>query len=201
MTHTSWQRLQEVFEAALQRPQESRRAFLVEACVDDAELLKEAESLVESFELAGSFLEEPAPLPAEATLRVGLVLAERYRIGRLIDRGGMGDVYEAAAVQWGGFNVSFEKALGDMDITPFLKGLPDNLDQCPHWGYVFKGKMIIRYKDHEETVNEGEAYYMAPGHTGKVMKGTELIEFSPVDEYQKTMTQVMKNWENMQSKK
>src|SRR3990170_4648489 len=75
----------------------------------------------------------------------------------------MGDIYEARAIQWGGFNISFEKALQDVDVTPFLKGLPDDLDQCPHWGYVFKGKIIVRYKDHEEIINEREAYYMAPG--------------------------------------
>jgi len=113
----------------------------------------------------------------------------------------MGEIYQAAATQWGGFNISFEKALADADITPFLKGLPDNLDQCPHWGYVFKGKIIVRYKDHEETIKEGEAYYIAPGHTAKVTKGTELIEFSPVNEYQKTMGAVMKNWQEIEAKK
>jgi len=70
----------------------------------------------------------------------------------------MGDVYEARAVEWGGFTVSFERALDDVDVTPYLKGLPDDRDQCPHWGFVFKGKMIVRYKDHEETINTGEAY-------------------------------------------
>lgn len=113
----------------------------------------------------------------------------------------MGDVYEARQTEWGGFIVSFEKALEDADVTPFLKGLPDNLDQCPHWGYVFKGKMTVRYKDHEETVNEGQAYYIAPGHTVIVKKGTELIEFSPKEELEKTMTVVMKNAQEMQPQK
>jgi len=111
----------------------------------------------------------------------------------------MGDVYEARAVQWGGFNVSFETARADLDVTPYLKGLPEDLDQCPHWGYVFKGKLIVRYKDHEETINEGEAYYIAPGHTGIVAKDTELIEFSPLRECEKTMAVVMKNAQAMEA--
>ena len=113
----------------------------------------------------------------------------------------MGDVYEARVVQWGGMNVSFEKALADMNVTPYLKGLPNNMDQCPHWGYVFKGKLIVRYKDHEENVNAGEAYYIAPGHTVVVTKGTELIEFSPVHELDRTMAVVMKNMQQMSTQK
>jgi len=42
----------------------------------------------------------------------------------------------------------------------------------------------------------GEAYYVGPGHTGEVgLPGTEVIEFSPADEYDKTMAVVAKNLE------
>ena len=112
----------------------------------------------------------------------------------------LGGVYEAGAVQWGGFNVSFERALADMDAKPYFKGLPDDLDQCPHWGFLLKGKMIVHYKDHDETINAGEAYYIAPGHTPIVTRGTELIEFSPIEEYGKTMAVVAKNLEAAQKK-
>jgi len=112
----------------------------------------------------------------------------------------LGDAYEAGAVQWGRFNVSFERALADMDVTPYLKGLPDDLDQCPHWGFVFKGRVIIRYKDRQETINAGEAYYVAPGHTTVVTKGTELIEFSPVAEIEKTMAAITKNLQAQEKK-
>jgi hypothetical protein len=43
--------------------------------------------------------------------------------------------------------VSFTSLLEDIDATPFMKGLPDDRCQCPHWGYVFKGKMTARYAD------------------------------------------------------
>ena len=101
--------------------------------------------------------------------------------------------YEVRAIQWGEINVSFEKAGSDMDVTPFLKGLPDDLDQSPHWGYVFKGEFITKYKDHQEIVTAGETYYTKPGHTTIVKKGTELIEFSPVKEIQKTFEAITRN--------
>jgi hypothetical protein len=113
----------------------------------------------------------------------------------------LGDVYETRAVEWGGFNVSFEKALADMDTTPFFKGLPDNSDQCPHWGFVLKGKIVVHYKDHEETIKAGEAYYLAPGHNALVTKGTEVIEFSPKSELDKSIAVAMKNLQVMEAKK
>lgn len=30
------------------------------------------------------------------------------------------------------------------DFGPLLKGLPDDLCPCPHWGYVMKGRLQIR---------------------------------------------------------
>ena len=43
-----------------------------------------------------------------------------------------------------GYTVSFTSVLEDIDATPFMKGLPDDRCQCPHWGYVLKGKMTAR---------------------------------------------------------
>lgn len=34
-----------------------------------------------------------------------------------------------------GYTVSFTSLLEDIDATPFMKGLPDDRCQCPHWGY------------------------------------------------------------------
>ena len=41
-----------------------------------------------------------------------------------------------------GYTVSFTSLHEDIDATPFVKGLPDDRCQCPHWGYVFKGKTL-----------------------------------------------------------
>ena len=58
--------------------------------------------------------------------------------------------------------------------------------------------MRVRYADREEVVNAGDAYYMAPGHAPVMEAATELVEFSPKDEFQKTMEIVERNFAAMQ---
>jgi len=102
---------------------------------------------------------------------------------------------------WGEMHVEMDTFNKKMDVTPMLKGLPNNLDECPHWGYVLKGRVTTKYKDHEETANAGDAYYVSPGHTAVFDAGTELVEFSPKDKLKKTMKVIMRNFEAMQKKK
>ena len=100
--------------------------------------------------------------------------------------------------EWGDIHLGFETYREVFDIAPLLKGLPDDRCQCPHYGYVLKGRMKVRYADHEEVVNAGDAYYIAPGHAPLMEAGTELVEFSPKDEFQKTMEVVERNFAAMQ---
>jgi hypothetical protein len=81
-----------------------------------------------------------------------------------------------------GYIASFTSYLADMDPAPVFKGLPDDRCQCPHWGYVIKGKMTFRFADREETYEAGDAYYAPPGHTPVLFAGAEVVEFSPNDE-------------------
>jgi hypothetical protein len=111
----------------------------------------------------------------------------------------IGDIYETRKTMWGGINVSFEKALSDMDVTPYPKGLPDGMDQSPHWGYVFKGKIIIQSKDQKQVVNAGEAYYTPAGSTTTVTGGTELIEFNPQSEEEKTLAVEIKRIQELEA--
>ncbi|RBI61115.1 cupin domain-containing protein [halophilic archaeon] len=88
--------------------------------------------------------------------------------------------------EWGEMRVGYETYLQDFDDAPLLKGLPNDRCQCPHWGYLLSGRMTVLYADHEEVVEAGEIYYMAPDHTIEIDAGTVLIEFSPKDEFRKT---------------
>jgi hypothetical protein len=98
------------------------------------------------------------------------------------------------ADQLDGYKVNFVEFLQDIDATPLLKGLPDDRCQCPHWGYVLKGKMTFRYADRDEVYVAGEAFYTPPGHIPvKHEPGTEILMFSPADELQKTETVMAKN--------
>ena len=92
-----------------------------------------------------------------------------------------------------GYTASFTSFLADVDPAPFFKGLPDDRCQCPHWGYVIKGKITFRFADREETYEAGDAYYVPPGHTPVMSAGNEIVEFSPTDSLARTMEVVMKN--------
>src|SRR5690349_19363850 len=59
-------------------------------------------------------------------------------------------------VEWGAMNVGLERFPAGADTAPVFKGLPDDRCQCPHWGYVIKGQLRVRYEDHEETLRTGD---------------------------------------------
>src|SRR5437016_2650027 len=78
-----------------------------------------------------------------------------------------------------GYTVNFVSFAQDIDATPLLKGLPDDRCQCPHWGYVIKGKMTMRVGDREEVFEAGDAWYAPPGHVPiRHEPGTEIVQFS-----------------------
>ena len=96
-------------------------------------------------------------------------------------------------IEWGGMNVAWESWPAGMDGTPMFKGLPDDKCQCPHWGFMIKGQMTIKYGDHEEIITAGDVYYLLAGHIPVIDEDCELVEFSPKGEYQKTMEVVQRN--------
>jgi len=71
-----------------------------------------------------------------------------------------------------------------MDISPLLQGLPGDLCQSPHWGYVLKGKLTTTYADGtEEVTAAGDLFYWPPGHTVTVEEDADVILFSPQHEH------------------
>jgi hypothetical protein len=93
----------------------------------------------------------------------------------------------------GGYTVAFETYTQDADPAEFFAGLPDDRCQCPHWGYVIKGKVAFKTAGGVETFETGDAYYVGPGHTPVLYAGTEVVEFSPTEEIKKTVEVVSKN--------
>jgi Tol biopolymer transport system component len=102
MNPERWQQVDELFQAALQRPRDSRMRFLFEACDGDDALREEVQQLLAAFEAADSFLEKPAgesfgfngkPGPGPSLI-AGQKLTH-YQILSQIGAGGMGEVYLA----------------------------------------------------------------------------------------------------------
>ena len=98
-----------------------------------------------------------------------------------------------------GYTVTFTSLVEDIDATPFMRGLPDDRCQCPHWGYVIKGKMTARYADHDEVFEAGDAFYTPPGHIPVQNEpGTEFVSFSPSHELRAAEAVMMQNMQAMQ---
>ncbi|HEX8354848.1 MAG TPA: protein kinase, partial [Pyrinomonadaceae bacterium] len=112
MTPERWRQIEELFQTAVDMPADERPRFVARACAGDDTLREQVIALVEQFEAAGDFIEEPAlgaaPLqqqtdpyattPGSAADLVDPAIGRRigaYRVVREIGRGGMGAVYLA----------------------------------------------------------------------------------------------------------
>ena len=115
--------------------------------------------------------------------------ASRETASRVEDLG----IMEGRYGELGGYTAGFETFRAHADGTPLFRGLPDDRCQSPHWGYVVAGKVTFRYADHDETYETGDAYYAPPGHVPVIDAGTEIVEFSPTAEYERTMEVVARN--------
>ncbi len=109
MTPERWERVSNVFEAALEREPHERGAFLTHMCGDDGELRAEVESLIREHERGGEFPASPPPAAADllrdawrhaadssgADPHLGTTISNRYRIDARLGRGGQALVYRA----------------------------------------------------------------------------------------------------------
>lgn len=100
MRSEDYNRIEELFHAALEEPQTARAAFLRRVCGADEELCREVESLLSFDDRASRFIEEPpgelaaALLSEEHHSRIGQTLGH-YQILSSLGSGGMEEVYLA----------------------------------------------------------------------------------------------------------
>ena len=103
--------------------------------------------------------------------------------------------YEGRQVDAGEMRIAFESMPAHFPPNESIfKGLPDDRCQCDHWGYLFDGSFRVTYTDGpDEVVHAGEAYHLRPGHFVQTLEPVELIELSPVEEHERTMSTVARN--------
>jgi serine/threonine protein kinase len=109
-----WQKINELFHAALKLDPAERRDFLARHCDGDEEIIRDVESLLDAQMKAEGFLDQPVFIdagrtrketdppdddedqsPAYPALAPNTLLRGRYRIIQQLGRGGMGAVYQA----------------------------------------------------------------------------------------------------------
>ncbi|MFF8829600.1 hypothetical protein [Streptomyces sp. NPDC015131] len=105
------------------------------------------------------------------------------------------------AIEGGGVELRMTELGGDMtaafvrlprgtDLGPALKGLPGDLCQCPHWGYLFSGRLRMRTADGERIYEAGQAFYWEPGHAPEALEDCEYLDFSPTKEFDEVIGHV-----------
>src|SRR5262245_31641975 len=99
MTAERWQRLQELFNAAMEVSPERRAAFLDHACGEDASLRREAESLILADDESTRRIQHIISDAAETVVEERPTVVGRrigpYEVIQQLGHGGMGDVYLA----------------------------------------------------------------------------------------------------------
>jgi hypothetical protein len=101
--------------------------------------------------------------------------------------------YSSRFTDWGGITVAFEKAHAGQDASAMVRGLPDDRCQAPHWGFLFSGKIVVHFDDHTETIEGGQAYYIAPGHAIEFLEDSEALEFTPTAALEQTFAAIRRN--------
>jgi hypothetical protein len=77
----------------------------------------------------------------------------------------------------------FSLAAG-VDTTPLFVGLEGDLCQCPHWGFVLRGRLTTTdAAGRQETVQADDLFHWPPGHNVRVDEDAEIIMFSPQQEH------------------
>jgi len=92
-----WNRLSNLFDQALELPEEARANWLESACADDPALRAEVFAMLKAHQLRQGILESDVITDTRAVLQetVSEALADRYDVERLLGEGGMASVFLA----------------------------------------------------------------------------------------------------------
>jgi hypothetical protein len=96
------------------------------------------------------------------------------------------------SAQWGDMEIGYTTT-GAADHTAIYQGLPGGVCPCPHYGYVFTGRIRATYPGTnwpDEVAAAGEAYFFRAGHVLIYEEETEALELNPAAALQTLMDHV-----------
>ena len=104
--------------------------------------------------------------------------------------------------RWGDMEVALTTVHEPYDCTEQYKtgGLPGGVCPCPHYGYVFKGRMRARYPGTDwpdEVIEAGEAYFIPAGHVLIYEEASSVLEFNPAHALQTCMDAMQRSVDRM----
>ena len=71
-----------------------------------------------------------------------------------------------------------------------LAGLPGDMCQCPHRGYLLEGRLLMHTPSGEHTYEAGQAFYWAPGHAPEALEDSAYVDFSPTAQLQEVVRHI-----------
>jgi len=84
-----------------------------------------------------------------------------------------------------------------VDTTPLFEGLEGDLCQCPHWGFVLRGRLTTTDAGGaQETVAKNDLFYWPPGHNVRVDADAEIVMFSPQDKHSQVIDHMIEKVSN-----
>lgn len=96
------------------------------------------------------------------------------------------------SVQWGDLEVGYT-VTGIGDHSALYEGLPGGLCPCPHYGYMFEGRLRCRYPDSDwpdEVAETGDVYFFRPGHVLVYEEPSKVLELNPAAALQLLMDHI-----------
>lgn len=170
MDSTRWNKVQALFEAALERQPAERDKFLRNACAGDSNLYEEVQALLEAdakpHSLLDGFAGDAINLPEALALEGKLIGA--YRIVQQIGVGGMGNVYLA------------ERADGQFEQKVALKLIKLGLNSEDILKRFESERQILARLQHPNIAQLFDGGLAADGRPFFTM---EFVEGKPIDQY------------------
>lgn len=97
---------------------------------------------------------------------------------------------EVRTASAGDMMVTFVRLPQGADLRPALQGLPGDMCDSPHWGYMLKGRVRMHTPDGQEDYQVGEVFYWAPPHAPEALEDSEYVDFSPPEQWRPVLDHV-----------